>query len=682
MSSADEIAAPRSAAGAKRREVARPGLPVDPYRLRRAFLSGWKWLVLVGALGVVLGYVWSNFMMTSGYLTTAVLKYEGDLDVVDAVHTRNPLGPAADALTHESVLRKIASETGFGGSLTAVKRSIGYEIDPLSGTLDVTVGGATGEEAAEYAKTVTDVFLRYHKQRQARRIEVEISRVQKRIDAAKDELAGARREFEAFRQKHGITHLSTEQQSMVQSAAQLRADSEMAAYEIRAVEAQVQSLESQLASTPKTTTVSGGGSPERAVYDQLRQELASARATLSPEHPRVQALEEQVGRLRRQIRSGGASTFGGGVSAVNSTYQVLQEQIREAKSRLATLRERRKGLTEMANKAQLRFENFADIEGEASTLLAEVEVNESLLSDLRRKEASLEDALSDPPSGFVVLDPGPVPEYPEVNKMRVVMFGAISMLGFGLGLLILLYREFWGFRVETPTEVAFWGKGPVLGATSWPDDPLGLDELVAGLDDLTPVARGNVLVIGGDADDSRLVRELAERMNEEQSPVYGIYGGPPAPEGMATAVPQGGPTQHSPPLYTPAPPPSGPYPIGGSAGPSVGTSTALVRRVSPVRGEPDRLERRTGGAMFQLELEAWSGPYEGQVLRRAARLADRVLVLVRSGAMPAMRLNGMQHRLGRTDGIGYIVVGLPDELGGLPDRAGDVAGFWESGVPG
>ena len=272
--------------------------------------------------------------------------------------------------------------------------------------------------------------------------------------------------------------------------------------------------------------------------------------------------------------------------------------------------------------------------------------------------------------------------------MKVVMFALISMLGFALGLLIVLFREFRGFRVETPAEVAFWGKGPVLGATSWPDDPLGLDELVAGLDDLAPIARGNVLVLGGNADDSRLARELAERMNEEQSPVYGgygsygNYGSPPAPEAVVTAVPEAEPAQGSNPLYTPAPPPSGPYPIGGSSASTVGTSTALVRRVSPSRREPDRLERRTGGAMFQLELEAWNGPYEGQVLRRAARLADRVLVLIRSGAMPAIRLNGIQHRLGRRDGIGYIVVGLPDELGGVPDRAGDVAGFWESGVPG
>jgi hypothetical protein len=46
--------------------------------------------------------------------------------------------------------------------------------------------------------------------------------------------------------------------------------------------------------------------------------------------------------------------------------------------------------------------------------------------------------------------------------------------------------------------------------------------------------------------------------------------------------------------------------------------------------------------------------------------------------MSALHLNGVQNRVGRERGIGYIVVGLPDELDSLPDRAGDVAAFWKS----
>ena len=140
----------------------------------------------------------------------------------------------------------------------------------------------------------------------------------------------------------------------------------------------------------------------------------------------------------------------------------------------------------MADKAQNRLEAFSKIEGEASALLADVTVNENLVSGLRSTEAALEDALRDPPSGFVVLDPGAVPEYPVQNKMKKVVFLAIVMLSVAGALFIVFAREFNGLQLQTPAEVAFWGKGPVLAATTWPNDPLDLDELVAGLDDVVP----------------------------------------------------------------------------------------------------------------------------------------------------------------------------------------------------
>lgn len=33
-------------------------------------------------------------------------------------------------------------------------------------------------------------------------------------------------------------------------------------------------------------------------------------------------------------------------------------------------------------------------------------------------------------------------------------------------------------------------------------------------------------------------------------------------------------------------------------------------------------------------------------------------------------------RLGRTDGVGYLVVGVSDEFASLPDRVGDIEGFF------
>ncbi len=657
----DEYTPPPSDGASRRAGSERPGVPVDPFRLRRALARGKKLLLVASVSGFVLGFACVKLLMTSGYVTTAVLKYEGNVQVAGLPPSSDALGPAADALMRQSVLEEVAEESGYEGSITSLKRHLGYEVNLLSNTITIAVGADTGEDAAEFARTVTNVFLSYHKERQAKRLEEEIARIRKRIVASQQEAEGARRRYNKFREEHGIADLSTEQRSMVQSAAKLRADSEFASSEIRAVEAQVRSLEAHLARTPKTSFASTGASPERAAYNSLRQELASAKATLSEGHPRVQSLQQQVDQLGAQLRSGGGSSMGGdGVVSINASYQVVEGQLRDAAATLEALRERQKGLAAMAEKAQSRVESFSEIEGEASALLADVEVNEALVSGLHQTEAALEDALRDPPSGFVVLDPGGVPEYPVQNKMKLVVFSAILILSVGFALFIVLRREFHGLRLQTPAEFAFWGRGPVLAATPWPEDPRGLDELVAGLDDIVPHAQGSLLLLGGSRDEARLATELADRMNDDWFPADGVASNPVTPK--SAPAPRG-------PLTTP--PPAGPYPIGASGTHSV----ALARLPSAPPRDQTGLARRSA---TDLQLEAWEGPFEGQALRRAARLATRVVVLVRSGAMSALELNGIQSRVGRQDGIGYIVVGLPGELASLPDRAGNIEQFWRS----
>jgi len=258
----------------------------------------------------------------------------------------------------------------------------------------------------------------------------------------------------------------------------------------------------------------------------------------------------------------------------------------------------------------------------------------------------------------VVLDPGAVAEHPVKDKMKMVIFLAIPILSVLLVLAIVLRREFHGLLVGTPTEVAFWGNGPVLAATAWPTDSGGLDELVAGLDDLVPNATGSLLIVGASPNESLAAEELAHRLHSDWF-LTGAAASPPVHDEPRPA--ERGPLQ--------TPPPTGPYPIGGSRSSSV----ALAVVPSAPSRDAIRLADRA-----DLRIEAWDGPQEGQSLRRAARIADRVVVLVHSGATSVLQLHGVQTRVGRQHGIGYIVVGLGDEFRELPDRVGDAAGFWRS----
>jgi hypothetical protein len=78
----------------------------------------------------------------------------------------------------------------------------------------------------------------------------------------------------------------------------------------------------------------------------------------------------------------------------------------------------------------------------------------------------------------------------------------------------------------------------------------------------------------------------------------------------------------------------------------------------------------------RLMVTPWDNTLEGAGLRRQARLADRVLVVVPSGGIGVRELRDAQARLGRETGIGFVVVGLHADLTKLPDRCGPVDEFW------
>ncbi|MBW1905723.1 MAG: hypothetical protein JRJ24_10535, partial [Deltaproteobacteria bacterium] len=86
--------------------------------------------------------------------------------------------------------------------------------------------------------------------------------------------------------------------------------------------------------------------------------------------------------------------------------------------------------------------------------------------------------------------------------------------------------------------------------------------------------------------------------------------------------------------------------------------TSLRRSEPPATPGPGEV---TGVAL------TWNGPLSGPLLRRAARLAHRVMVVVSSG-MSVVELARIRTRLGREKGVGYVLVNVSDAYVDLRDR--------------
>ena len=268
----------------------RHGLPVDLLRVKRALLAARWWLVAAILGGLLLGYAAAKIFIRNPYDTFALLRYDGGTQI-EGMPAPDPgaLGAAADAFQLQALLKRIKERTGFAGSLTGLSKVIQYGTDYQTNVVRVEVSTDSAQGVADFAKAVSEEFIAYHEDHQGKQIQQKIQDVDSRIAAARTEADIARKLLSEFRAKHGILDLGDKKSDGVQSAAQLRTKAELTTSEIRALEGRIASLKEQLKTTPKTTSVGSGLSPEVAHYNRLRGELASARTSLSNEHPRVQA---------------------------------------------------------------------------------------------------------------------------------------------------------------------------------------------------------------------------------------------------------------------------------------------------------------------------------------------------------------------------------------------------------
>ena len=651
------------------------GSPVDTHRILRQVLAYKKWLL--GALlgGALLSLPLAKWGMARSYKATAMLEYEGlpEIDGVTQPEEHN-VGGMLQAVFIDSVLSDIRERMSLDIRKADMERLIRADADD-AGVVRITATDDHPEDAADFANTIATVFLEYRHDAQRQVLQSALSSVEERMRAASAASQRAQRTYDAFREQHGIADLTTEQEQAIEDAAELRAQRDRAEAEVAALEARLEHLRRQLRNTPRTRTRSASGSsPEAEELRRLQAELARARGSLADEHPRVQALQQQIGALRQRIASGGAQSVRTSTTSINSRWETLQGAISTAEADLEAARQQLEGLITQARRAQKRLEEFSSIEGEASQLLAEVRVNQALRTELQGTHARIEDAMRDPASGFRIMSLATPPEYAERSKGKYVVGLGIPVGLFLIVLFVVLGRELRGLRVRTANELAFWGRGPVIGTSTWPRESQGIDELVADMDDFIPDACGQMLIVGATEAVTDLAVELAARLNADWSeqPLYEgeapFHPDPfaeedPTPLPLQRGLPADGDTIMSLPPH-----------LQREAAMAMSEVDSLAIPTPPIYTEP-----APGRPRREVSFEAWEGADQGPALRRAARLADRVCVLVPANALHFLDARQIQTRLGRKGGIGFILVGVEEPYENLLDRVGPVDHFWASG---
>lgn len=629
----------------------KPGAPVDPSRIVRVLLRR-KWLILgvfvaAGAVGIAI----AKLAIQNTYTTQALLRYEGIPPIEGAPAppgATQQLGAAVQALFTDEPLAEIARRMGMSEIPRPVFQQLFQVAFDNDQVVRVTTSTEDASESARFANTIVDAFLERQLEAESRRLEEAAASVSARIEDVEQQLTRARAAYDEFRNAQGITNLTTEQEAAIEEAAQLRADRDQATSNISALEARIEQLRRDLRSTPRTSgTVVTTTSREELQLAELRAQLAARQGSLSPDHPQILALQEQIARLQEHVTQTASDGRPRTATSQTSTlYESIMASLSAAEAELSAARQQQAALTRLASEAQARLARFTTIEGDASRLLGEVRRNEGFLEELRAQHGRLTDAARNPSHGFTTISRASPPELPDPSKKKRLVAAGIPVAALVLLIVVLLGMELRTLKIVTPKEAAWWGNGPVVGASTWPRQPEALDELIADLDDQILKAQGTMLVVSVTPERSELARTFCQRLGRDWVDTT-VVGGSPFDE-----------TPHG-----------GGYP---SLPPDTRAAHALVL------DQGTRAHEVFPEAPPPLQAEAWEGGDHGPALRRAARLADRVCVLVMADETSAFDLRTMVTKLGRSDGIGFLVLGVSDAYSSAPDRVGPIDEFWRA----
>jgi hypothetical protein len=553
--------------------------------------------------------------------------------------------------------------------------------DPGTGLVTFNAYGGTAEAAADLANTFSDTFVEHHRARRERELTEEVESLEQRIEAASEELQAAREAYDSFREANGITNLSEEQEGVMSQAAAMRSQADLKLTELQALEARVTQLEGELARTPQTTAVTSTMSRQTSRLSELRQRLREARGQgLGEAHPQVQSLRRQVAAL---AEAGGDEPSETG-SRRNTNYEAISRSLSDGRTNLEAMRQEHASLEALAVTAQARSNTFSTIEGQAATLLAQVNVKTALVEELTVQRSAAQDQIQDVPTGFSQVAVALPPEDAIRSKKKVMVAIAVPAVVLIFLCVFFVLRDLWGLKLLFPNEVAWWGKGPVLGMSKWPFDPIGLTDVIADMEDMTDGAVGNVLVVGTSERDQDVVQRVAFGLSAAWSKIPTHF--PEAPDNISNS--------------------SFPNPVvrvgvhGGNAPlalPSGNAEIILdvneVSELSDVGGPLDGDATIAGMYLHDLapgissehvqqmlseQLVASTYSDEGGTgLRRASRSADAVIVVVIADEVKAMDLAKMPTLLGRERGVAYLLLGISEEVANMPDRVGPNDDFWE-----
>ncbi|HET8934778.1 MAG TPA: Wzz/FepE/Etk N-terminal domain-containing protein [Polyangiales bacterium] len=623
----------------------RPGVPVDVGRLLQALRRHWRVIPTAVAAGALIGLAVAMLLIKPTYTAKTTLLWEPPSD---AEPSDRSFLTQVDSIKLTSNIQEVKRRLRSKATVDELKEKINLLFDGQSHLVVIEATDGSAKGAVLFANTVADVFLAYQRSIGSDRGSEHVKRIDADIAASTSALKTARDAYDVFRAElQVLSDFDTELKLAVAKVAEFKQQLVLSGTDVDTEAARISKLNQEAARQP-TTRVSAATltNPDAVQLATLKSQLATERAHLSSDHPTVLRLQQQVEALEQKVRSNPSDGMVKGATSVttNETYVGIVNALSASKVAQEAAAARRENYRKLLAEAELRLAKLSAAQGRAQQLLSAISSEEAHKAQLETLRVQNLDQARSSAADFRVVNRAAAPDKPNASKRRAMVI-RMPAIALALAVFGIVAYELRGLRVHTAREAGFWANAAVIASSTWPREQTTLGALIDELSDAAPAVRGTTLVVGARVNEVPLAREIAYWLSH-----------------LTTGM-----TQRS--VVGADEPVVGPGSLGSMAPGSMRPQHEMAA------GGGSALARRGNDAITVAQ--AWDGPPHGPSLRRASRLADRVLVVVAAGTMSVTEVAQLRSRLGRSSGIGVLLVGLNPDFVKLPDRVGEVERFWE-----
>ncbi len=455
-----------------------------------------------------MGVLVARSVLPREYAAEAVLVWEPPRTSV-RVDSLREFKTLVDTLKLPALLAEVRQRTQLPLTLEALARRIDTNTGRDSNVLVVRGRGRSAEEALRLTEAVTQVFLEGRTATERKRAEEQFHTLGQEIERGQAQLTAAWERYDDFRRENGFADLTLDREAALEEAVLLRIEANRSHIEMESAQARAALLHSAAGlQSPKVIVSETQALPEERKLAELRTELAARGASLSGEHPEVQGIAAAVEVLAS--RAPKAPTLTEQTVGTNPQWVFLQQGLMEAKAGREAAQRKWEAFARLESSARERTARLSALQGKASLLLEEIRLAEKRLSELKVEQKAAEAVMNQPAPGVRVLDAADLPSRP-TRSNRLVALAFPFLLG-ALAVLGCAARALSGLKLWTPSELAFWGRGPVVAASRWPASPEGLEELALDLEKGLSSARGTTLILALAPGWTQRAVELASRL--------------------------------------------------------------------------------------------------------------------------------------------------------------------------